>query len=85
MPNPFTVGCLALFVTCIVFIEWIVFEPAFHAMEATSIMYSNDQALPLINTLHYTCYLLPIGISIGLWIWAFLAVIRRQVVTQPGY
>jgi hypothetical protein len=66
------------------FLEWIVFEPIFHNLEVAALLNVADQAIPSINTLHYTCYLLPIGISIALWVWVFLAVTKRLVVTQPG-
>lgn len=84
MPNPLVVGVLALISTSIMFLEWIVFEPIFSNLEATALANVAEQALPSINTLHYTCYLLPIGISIALWIWVFLAVTKRLVVTQPS-
>jgi hypothetical protein len=85
MPNPLVVGVLALMATSFMIIEWVIFEPMFHSMEALALLNVNDNAVPMISTLHYTCYLLPIAISIGLWIWAFLAVTKRNVVTQPGF
>ena len=85
MPSPLTVGVLALMATVITIIEWVVMEPAFHSMEAIAMANVNDTAVPLIQTLHYTCYLLPIGITLCLWVWAFFAVTRRQPVTGPSY
>jgi hypothetical protein len=83
MPNPLVVGVLALMATSFMIIEWVVMEPMFHAMEALAMDNVGDVAVPIIQTLHYTCYLLPVAIAIGLWIWAFLAVTKRNVVTQP--
>jgi hypothetical protein len=85
MPNPLVVGVLALMATSIMIIEWLVIEPMFNAMYNLALPNVNDTAVPIMQTLHYTCYLLPIAISIGLWIWAFLAVTKRNVVTQPGF
>jgi hypothetical protein len=85
MPNPLAVGILALMATSFMIFEWVIIEPAFHSMEVTATANVSDVAIPMIQTLHYTCYLLPIGISIGLWVWAFLAVTKRNVVTQPQF
>jgi hypothetical protein len=85
MPNPLVVGVLALMATSFMIIEWVIFEPMFHSMEALAIDNVSDVALPMISTLHYTCYLLPIAIAIGLWIWALLAVTKRNVITQPSF
>jgi hypothetical protein len=83
MANPLVVGVLALMATTITFLWWIITEPIVSSLIEISSGNVIDQAVPLINTISVEFYALPVGITIALWIWAFLAVTKRQVVTQP--